>query len=161
MSQIVEKDRVVHIHYVLMDDSGEMIDASGGQPLAYLHGHENLVKGLEKQLEGHAAGDEVEAVVPPTEGYGEYSADAFQSVHRRDLPKDTKIDVGAPVRAEGSDGKPVILWITKIQGARVTITTNHPLAGKTLHFKVKIAAVRDASPEEIAHSHVHEPGHSH
>lgn len=161
MSLTVAKDRVVQIHYVLTDDKGEMLDASASRPLSYLHGHDNIIKGLESALEGKATGDEFEVVLQPADAYGEYKPDAVQSVHRRDLPKETRIEPGAPIRAEGSDGKPVMLWVTKVQGARVTITTNHPLAGKTLHFRGMVASVREAAPDEIEHGHAHEPGHTH
>lgn len=158
---VVAKDVVVRIHYVLRDDAGNVIDTSGGRPLAYLHGHGNLVAGLEKALEGKAPGDEVKVSVPPEEGYGHHDANAFHSVHRRELPAGVKLEPGTPFRAEGSGGKAAVLWITKVQGARVTVTTNHPLAGRTLHFEAQIDSLREAQAEEIAHGHAHEGGHAH
>ncbi len=158
---IVAKDKVVQIHYVLTGDDGTVLDASGEHPLSYLHGHSNIVSGLEKALEGKAVGDDVEAILPPEEAYGLYDAAAVQSVHRRELPSDAKLEVGRPLRAEGSAGQVVTLWVTAMKGARVTLTTNHPLAGKTLNFRVQIAGIRDGSPEEIEHGHVHGAGHQH
>ena len=161
MSLPVANNRAVHIEYILTDDEGALLDASGAQPLGYLQGHGNILDGLATALEGKSAGDEVEVHLTPEQGYGVYKPDAFESIHRNEFPKGTRLDVGAPVWVEGSGDKSVALWVTKIQGARVTVTTNHPLAGKALHFRVKVRMVREATSEEIAHGHIHEPGHAH
>jgi len=157
----VEKDRVVTIVYTLLDDTGEIVDGSGPQGMSYLHGHENIVKGLERALDGRSVGDELEVEVSPEDGFGVHREDAFYTVHRRELPKGTRIEPGAAFRAEGSGGKATVLWITKVQGAQVTITPNHPMAGKTLHFKVRIGAIREAAADEVAHGHVHDGSHHH
>lgn len=159
----IADDRVVLFEYVLKDDDGSIIDQSGpGAPMAYLHGHGNIVPGLERQLVGKSVGDALTAVVSPDEGYGALREDATESVHRSAFPKDMELRPGMPIRAEGSDGQQMILWVVKAEGARVTITANHPLAGKTLNFDVKVTGIREASSEEIAHGHVHGPdGHHH
>lgn len=158
----VADGRVVLFHYVLKDDAGVVIDASQEEPLAYLHGQGNIVPGLERQLTGLKVGDELQATVPPEEAYGVARPDVTESVHRSAFPKDMELQVGMPVRAEGPDGQPLMLWIEKLEGARVTITLNHPLAGKTLHFQVRIADIRDATEHELAHGHAHGPdGHHH
>jgi FKBP-type peptidyl-prolyl cis-trans isomerase SlyD len=163
MSDLTVQDgRVVLIHYVLKDDEGDVLDQSDAEPLAYLHGAQNIVPGLERALTGKKAGDEVHADIPPADAYGELKADAYESVHRSAFPKGMEVEVGMPVHAQGSDGKPMVLWIHEVEGARVTVTTNHPLAGRTLHFDVRIDEVREASAEELAHGHVHGPhGHHH
>ena len=67
----IEKDRVVSLHYHLTDDDGDVIDSSrDSTPLGYLHGHGNLVAGVETALLGKGAGDKLDVVVPPEEGYG-------------------------------------------------------------------------------------------
>ncbi|MCB9666175.1 MAG: peptidylprolyl isomerase [Alphaproteobacteria bacterium] len=164
MSEVLDigPDRVVSFSYVLRDDEGAVLDDSQGQAFDYLHGHANIVPGLEKQLLGRKVGEEVAAVVPPEEGYGIYRDDAVESVHRSAFPKDMDLQVGMPLRAENADGTAMMLWVEKIQGARVTVSANHPLAGKTLHFAVKVLGIREALPEEVAHGHVHGPdGHHH
>lgn len=156
----VEKDRVVTIVYSLRDEQGELVDASGPEGMGYLHGHDNIVKGLEKALDGHKVGEELEVEVSPEDGFGVFKEDAFFTVHRRELPPGTRIEVGSPFRAEGTE-KATMLWITKVKGAQVTITPNHPMAGKTLRFDVRIGAVREATDEEIAHGHAHDGRHHH
>ena len=76
--------------------------------------------------------------------------------------KDAKhLRVGMPIRAQGSDGQTVMLWIVEDRGSRVALDGNHPLAGKTLHFHVEIVSLRAATAEELAHGHVHGPGGHH
>ena len=68
----ITADRVVTIHYTLKDDAGAVLDSSaGGEPLAYIQGHGNLVSGLEKALEGKQNGNTLAVVVSPADGYGE------------------------------------------------------------------------------------------
>ncbi len=158
----VQADHVVLFHYVLKGDDGQVIDRSTTDPLAYLHGYSGIIPGLENAIAGKSVNDELEVTIPPAEGYGEIREDAVQSVHRREFPKDMDLQVGMPLRAEGPNGQAMSVWVEKIEGARVHITSNHPLAGKTLHFSVKVAGIREASAEELAHGHVHGPGgHGH
>lgn len=157
----IEKDRVVHIFYRVSEVGGGLLDASGARPLGYLHGHGNIIAGLERALEGKAVGESIDVTLEPADAYGAFDANAFYPVHRRELPPGTRLEVGASFRAEGSGGRSVAMFIHKVQGARATVTTNHPLAGKSLHFVAEVAAIRSASEEEIAHGHVHEPGQHH
>ncbi len=157
----IAKDKVVSIHYTLTDDDGAVLDASSHGPLAYLHGHGTIIPGLERELEGLSVGDEKNVTVAPADAYGLSDPDAVQKVHRSEFPKDMELEVGRAVHASTPDGQHLTLWITEIKGAYITLTTNHPLADKTLHFAVKVAEVRDATPEELDHGHVHGPGGHH
>jgi FKBP-type peptidyl-prolyl cis-trans isomerase SlyD len=152
--------KAVTFHYSLRDDEGTVLDSSEGkEALTYLHGEGNIVPGLEKALEGKQAGDEVKATVPPAEGYGERSDDNIRNVPRRKLP-DGKLKPGMRVRLQTNEG-PIAALVTAIKGDYVTVDANHPLAGMTLHFEVKVEAVRDATAEELEHGHVHGPGGHH
>jgi FKBP-type peptidyl-prolyl cis-trans isomerase SlyD len=158
----IETNHVVSIHYTLKDDAGEVIDSSlGGQPLAYLHGHGNLVPGLERELTGKSAGDKLLVKIPPVDGYGEHDPQLVQRVPRRALKGVANVRVGMRLQAQTGHGpKPVT--VTHITGDMVTLDGNHPLAGKHLNFDVEIAAVRPATEEELSHGHVHGPdGHHH
>jgi FKBP-type peptidyl-prolyl cis-trans isomerase SlyD len=152
--------KAVTIHYTLRDDAGEVLDSSEGRsPLTYLHGEGNIVPGLEKALDGKQAGDEVKVTVPPADGYGERSDDHVRNVPRRRLPEG-KIEPGMRMRMQTDVGQ-VIALVTAVKGDYVTLDTNHPLAGMTLHFEVKVVEVRDATAEELEHGHVHGPGGHH
>lgn len=150
-------------HYTLTDDDGAVLDSSDGrEPLAYLHGHNNIIPGLEKQLAGLAVGAKLRATIPPAEAYGERSGPEAQRVHRRDFPKDLDIVVGATVGVRTPDGQQMTLWITKTEGAWVWLDANHPMAGKTLHFDVEVMGCRPATQDEQRHGHAHGPdGHHH
>lgn len=119
--------------------------------------------GLERALEGKTTGDRFEIEVAPAEGYGEHNGKESMSVHRRDVKdKVRQVREGAPFQLATSDGRQLTMWITAVRGARVTVDTNHPLAGKTLAFDVLVGPIRVASREELAHGHAHgDGGHNH
>lgn len=158
----IAQNSVVTIHYTLKDDAGEVIDSSReGDPIAYLHGHGNLVPGLERELEGKSTGDKVNVSVTPEQGYGDYDKQLVQQVPRRALQGIANVRVGMRLQAQTPQG-PRAVVITRLVGDMVTIDGNHPLAGKNLNFDVEITDVRDATEEELAHGHVHgEGGHHH
>ncbi len=152
--QIADK-LVVAIHYTLTDSDGEQLDSSaGGEPLVYLHGAGNIIPGLENALLGKKAGDSLQVVVQPEEGYGELieelrqvvSIDLFQGVD--------ELEVGMMFETENEDGN-LLVTITAIEDGNVALDANHPLAGEVLHFDVSVEEVREATAEELEHGHVH------
>jgi FKBP-type peptidyl-prolyl cis-trans isomerase SlyD len=153
---------VVTIHYTLKDDADKVIDSSAaGEPLAYLHGHGNIIPGLERELAGKNVGDRLQVRVPAAEGYGEYDRALVQQVPRRALRDIGNLKVGMRLQAGTQHGHQAVT-VTRIAGDMVTVDGNHPLAGQNLHFDVEITAVRAATEEELAHGHVHgDGGHHH
>lgn len=160
-SVAIEDGKVVSIEYVLTDPSGQELDRSGEEPLHYLHGGHNIVPGLEAALAGKTAGDSLRVEVPPAQGYGEKRKTKPQRVLRSHFPPDAQLERGAQFLMQGPDGRPFPIWITKVMGREVHISAEHPLAGVTLCFDVKVHSVRDATEEEMAHGHVHGPGGHH
>jgi len=157
----IKSDSVVSVHYTLKDDGGQVIDRSApGDPLTYLHGHGQLISGLERQLEGRAAGDKLNVTIAPADGYGEYDKSLIQQVPRRALKGIADVKVGMQLRAQTDEGARTVT-VTRVSGDMVTLDGNHPLAGKNLNFDVEIAAVREATAEELAHGHVHGAGGHH
>ncbi|TLY80567.1 MAG: peptidylprolyl isomerase [Gammaproteobacteria bacterium] len=158
----ISQDQVVSIHYTLRDEAGEIIDSSpAGEPLAYLHGHGNLVPGLERELAGRSVGDKLTVTLSPADGYGEHDPKLVQQVPRRALKGVGNLRVG--MRLSASSGRSDrTVTVTRIAGDLVTVDGNHPLAGKKLHFEVEVAGVRAATETELSHGHVHGPdGHDH
>jgi FKBP-type peptidyl-prolyl cis-trans isomerase SlyD len=156
----VAPNAVVLIHYTLTDDKGEKLDSSDGTPLAYLHGNGNLIPGLERELEGKAAGDKLTVKIAAADAYGEYDKALIQRVPRRSLKGIGNLHVGMQLHTQSAHGVRAVT-VTQIQGDMVTIDGNHPLAGQNLNFDVEIAEVRAATEEELAHGHVHGPGGLH
>jgi FKBP-type peptidyl-prolyl cis-trans isomerase SlyD len=156
----IQPKTVVTIEYTLKDDAGEILDKSEGRgPLTYLHGAGNLVPGLEKALEGKAAGDSVEVSVAPAEGYGERTDKLIRKIPLRKI-QDPRPQPGKRYRAQVDDGLRIVL-VTALSGDYASVDANHPLAGMTLHFAVKIVEVREATAEELSHGHVHGKGGHH
>jgi FKBP-type peptidyl-prolyl cis-trans isomerase SlyD len=157
----IEKDKVVSIEYTLRDDGGNVLDSSDGrEPLAYLHGNGNLIPGLESQLEGRAANEALKVSIPPAEGYGEFDAAQIVSVPRDQFAGVADLAVGMQFTASGPEGERVVT-VTKIESDTITVDGNHPLAGQTLNFDVKIVDVREATADELSHGHVHGAGGHH
>ncbi len=159
---LVVDGAVALFHYTLTVD-GDVLDSSnGGSPLAVLIGADNIVPGLEKALVGKHVGDEFDAVVEAAEGYGEVEGPGPQPLPRDAFPADAEISEGMAFMAGSEQEGYFTLWVTGVEGDQVFVDKNHPLAGKTLNFHVKVTSVREASPEERAHGHVHgEGGHHH
>lgn len=157
---MVANDKVVSMKYTLKNDKGDVLDQSGTNPLSYLHGHGNIIPGLEKGLDGLAVGDHKQVVVAPAEGYGEH-----QEEKKFELPRsrfeETELKPGVTVVLETKEGKRMMARVAGVEGDVVKMDANHPLAGQTLHFDVEIVEIRDAGPEELAHGHVHGPGGHH
>jgi FKBP-type peptidyl-prolyl cis-trans isomerase SlyD len=147
--------KVVSMHYTLTDPEGQVLDSSKGKdPLAYLHGHGNIIPGLEKQIEGKLAGDTLVAEVPAGEAYGERNPEMVVEAARSQFPPDVELEAGMRFQANTPQG-PRVAQIVKIEGETVTVDTNHPLAGVDLKFDVEVTEVRDATESELQHGHVH------
>ncbi len=158
----IAKHKAVSINYTLTNDAGEVLDATGdGPPLSYIQGIGNLIPGLEAALEGKSPGDKLDVLIAPEDGYGLRDDALVQTVNREVFGPDIELEVGMCFRTSGG-GAPEVIAITRIDGDRITVDGNHPLAGESLHFGVEIVDVRDATDEEIDHGHVHGPGgHEH
>ena len=149
---------MVSINYTLKDSEGKVLDTSDGrEPLVYLHGIGALIPGLEKELEGKEKGHDVNAVIPPEEGYGQRREDLLKVVSKDGFQGDEEMKVGMQVQLQTEQG-PAIAVISGIEENDVTLDLNHPLADMTLHFDVNVVDVREASEEEISHGHVHGEG---
>src|SRR5690606_5051325 len=140
--------RVATFHYILTDDAGQVIDRSADdQPLSYFHGAGNIVPGLEKALDGRRAGDSLTVDVAPAEAYGERVESLVQQVPPGAYQGIDRLVPGLQLQAEGGQG-PVLVTVMEVGDTQVRIDGNHPLAGKTLHFDVRITDVREATEDE-------------
>lgn len=156
----IQAKSVVTLEYTLKDDAGEVLDKSEGRgPLTYLHGAGNLVPGLEKALEGKSAGDSLEVSIAPADGYGDRSEKLVRKIPLRKI-QDPRPQPGKRYRAQVDDGLRIVL-VTGLSGDYASVDANHPLAGMTLHFSVKVVEVREATAEELSHGHVHGKGGHH
>lgn len=157
--------QVVTLHYVLSDvqhdGAKQVLDDSEArqQPLEYLHGHNNIVPGLEQALEGQAAGSELSVTLMPADAYGIRNEALVQEVSRNAFGN-AELEIGSRFQTEGEAG-PQIVTVVALEGDQVTVDTNHPLAGRTLTYNVRVLDVRDASRAELAKGHPLPPGTDH
>lgn len=157
----ISKDKVVQFYYTLKDEAGQTLESNvGADPVAYLHGHKNMMPGVEKALEGRNAGEEFSVTLPPEETYGLRKEDSEQRVPTKHLMGAKKWKPGMMAVVQTEQGQRQVT-VVKVGKFMVTVDTNHPMAGKTLTFDLIIADVRDATAEEIAHGHAHGIGGHH
>ncbi|MCK5820830.1 MAG: peptidylprolyl isomerase [Bacteroidales bacterium] len=158
----IEKNKVVSMHYTLKDDKGEIMDTSEGKsPLSFIQGNGQLIPGLESQLEGKEKEVKMQVTIAPADAYGEFREDMVFKVGKEGFKGEEELQVGMQVEVELEQGKSIAV-VSSIEGEKVTLDLNHPLAGQTLHFDVEIMDVRDATEEELSHGHAHgEGGHQH
>lgn len=157
----IEDDKVVGIHYTLKDNDGNTIDSSAGKdPLYYLHGYGQLVPGLEDELEGKALKASFNVKVSAEDGYGDYNKELVYVLDRSKFPEPEKVEVGMMFTSKTESGQ-FNLNVVGVDGDKITLDANHPLAGKELNFDVEVMDIRDATKEEIKHEHVHGPGGHH
>ncbi len=140
----------VTLEYTLFLESGELIDSSKpGRPLVFTYGGSQIIPGLERQLDGLEAGDEKEVRVSPDEGYGDIDPDKIRAVDMGHFPPGVELEVGKSfyLQREGEDILP--FTVKEIKEGSVTVDFNHPLAAKTLHFKILVKNVTEASSEKL------------
>jgi FKBP-type peptidyl-prolyl cis-trans isomerase SlyD len=126
--------------------------------LPYLHGHNNLISGLEKKLLGMVVGESKSVVVPAAEGYGEVDPEAYSDMDRAKFPEDFEFAIGKTIRLNAGDGRILSAQICEIAPDTVKLDFNHPLAGKDLNFDVTINELREATEIELTYGRVNAGG---
>ncbi|WP_394203663.1 peptidylprolyl isomerase [Shewanella waksmanii] len=158
----IQDNKVVQFIYTLKDEQGEVLETNEGlDPIAYLHGNDNMMPGVEDALTGREEGDEFSVTLAPETTYGIRNENAEQRVPIKHLQGEKKWKPGmrAIVNTEQGQRQVTVLKVGKFMA---TIDINHPLAGRELTFDLKVIGVRDATDEEIAHGHAHGVGgHQH
>lgn len=159
---LAAKNTVVSFHYDLSDEHGQALESNRtAEPMAYLHSANNIIKGLESALDGKAAGDTLEVTLAPDQAYGEHQQELVQRMPLKHFKKFGKLKPGMQLQLPTEQG-PRAVVVIKVGRFMVDLDANHPMAGKTLTFKVEITDVREATMEEKQHGHAHGAGgHQH
>lgn len=144
----ISRNHVVTLSYQVTDRDGQVVDA-GQEPLVYLHGgYGGLFDALEVALQGKSEGAQFRVELSADEAFGEYD-EGLVSVEPRDsFPAD--IQLGTQVETDDEEGDGPLYTVTAIDGDKVVIDGNHPLAGLDLIFSGMVVAVRAATTKEIA-----------
>ena len=155
----ISTNSVVTLQFTLKDSNGNTVDDTTEGGFTYIHGHGGFIPAAEAVLEGLEAGTTVQFSLKPEEHFGERDESLIDT-----LPKDNfeeEVAVGDQFQTVDEEGNIVILSVSGVNGDEVTVDRNHPLAGLTLVFDVKIESVRAATDEELEHGHIHGEGCDH
>ncbi len=148
---VVENDMVVSLAYELALEDGTALEQTDGDELLhFIQGQQQIIPGLENALYGMHVGEEKTVVVEPDQGYGLYDEEDFDVMPRSAFPADLELEVGTPLRLRDQvTGEGFTAYVAEINSDNVLLDFNHPLAGETLHFRVRVAGVRQATPQEL------------
>jgi FKBP-type peptidyl-prolyl cis-trans isomerase SlyD len=143
---MVRNGSVVSFEYTLSDENGEVLQSNKGKdPVTYTHGQHEIIPGLEKGLSEMEINEEKSIRVKPEEAYGQVDPQGFKEVPKSDIPT-TELEVGTPLNARGPQGEELLIHVSEVKDETVVLDFNHPLAGKTLNFDVKVV---DIEPKEV------------
>jgi FKBP-type peptidyl-prolyl cis-trans isomerase SlyD len=146
----VTHNMVVQLCYQLSDSSGKLIeDRTPENPFEYLHGYGSVLPVLEKYLEGKSPGFIGALDISQNEGYGEYRDDLIVEIEKDELPEGFEFEIGRRFSTEGPNGEPAVVTVIDESDEKVVLDGNHPLAGLTLRFELRIVEVRNGSAQEI------------
>lgn len=138
---MITKGSVVRFEYTVSDENGEVLQSNKGkEPVSYTHGKQEIIPGLEKGLAEMSVNEEKSIRVKPEEAYGQVDPKGFKEIPRSELPLNDP-QVGTPLTARGPQGEDVLIHIHEVKEETVILDFNHPLAGKTLNFDVKVVDI--------------------
>jgi FKBP-type peptidyl-prolyl cis-trans isomerase SlyD len=112
----------------------------GEEALIYEQGRSQILPALEIALLGLSAGDAKQVTLPPEQGYGAVDSELFQTIPASAVPEEAR-QVGVQLMAQSQAGQSRPVRVHEIKGEEIVIDFNHPLAGETLHFDVKVVAI--------------------
>lgn len=140
-ADVVENGKKVKIEYTLKIDGIVIESSEGKEPLEYVQGEDQIISGLSAGIEGMEVDEQKNIIVSPTEGYGEVNTQAFREIEKDKIPADQELVQGQVIQLSTPDGEtiPGIVW--EIREDTIVVNFNHPLAGKTLDFDVKVVSV--------------------
>jgi len=154
--------KVITFNYTLKDENGNLLDSTDNKgSFSFLTGNQQILPGLENALSSMIIGSKKNVKLVAADAYGEYDDNAIQKVKRSLFPEEAELEIGRTYFGHSPEGQHLQFVVTEIENDDITVNFNHPLAGKDLDFDVELFDVRDATPEEISHGHVHGPGGHH
>ncbi len=140
MSQIKDGD-TVRIHYTGTLTDGTTFDSSHGRdPLEFVVGSGQIIKGLDSALPGMTAGEKKTVNIACADAYGPINPAFHQSVPRESIPDDITLEVGMQLQMQTPQGQPMPVTVTDLSEEEVMLDANHPLAGRDLVFEVEVVS---------------------
>jgi len=162
-SEQVVDGMVVTLDFALTLSDGQVVESTqGDMPLRFIMGQGQLLPGLEDAMRGMAVNEERDITLRPEDAYGEWDEEALEEIDRSELPEDIELEEGMPMEVTDTEGETYEASIYEVRDNSLVLDYNHPLAGETLNFHVKVIDVRPATSSELEHGHVHGgDGHGH
>nr|VFJ47029.1 MAG: FKBP-type peptidyl-prolyl cis-trans isomerase SlyD [Candidatus Kentron sp. DK] len=149
-NSIVEPNKVVYLTYDITDASNDEVLERTDLPVGYVHGVGSaLFAKIEQELEGCEVGDTVNVTLDPEEGFGLHDPALTFTDDIENVPPEYR-HLGAEAAFENERGEQVTMVVSRIENGKLTVDGNHPMAGKTITFRVTVSSIRDASEQEIA-----------
>jgi len=156
MSDKIAKDMVVELSFELYDEERNLLDsAPRTQPMPYIHGNGQLLPTIEQILEGKESNFSTTIKLRSDEAFGERNDDLVVELPLEHFPEEAEVKEGVAFNTSGPNGEPIIVEVIKVDGDKVTVDGNHPLAGMELEYRLEVVKVRAATKEELEHGHVH------
>lgn len=140
--EMIENGKTVSFEYTLTVEGREIESSRGREPFTYTHGAGQIIPGLSRGLEGMQEGDEKTITIAPEDAYGVVNPDAFQEVPKDRFPQEIDLKVGMQLQASTPEGRGMVVRVAEVRQESVVIDLNHPLAGKTLQFQVKVLSIQ-------------------
>lgn len=154
----VARNKVVTINYTLSETGKAKLEDG---TLDYLHGFKNLMPALEKFLTDKKEGFSGKVEMGPRDAFGERQNEMVMKIPKDQLENPAEITVGTQIELESEEGV-IPGLVTAVHETEIEVDGNHPYAGKSITFDIKVLKIRDASPEELSHGHAHGAhGHHH
>ena len=151
--QKVEENKVVSLTYVIVDEMGTVLEQYD-LPISYVHGsYSNMYPKVADALEGARVGDEIEVILSPAEGFGEYDPSLTFNDNIENVPPEYR-HLGAEATFQNADGESITMTVVKMEGGKIMLDGNHPFAGKTVTFKLRVKEIRDATEAEVGSGEV-------
>ena len=137
----VQKGDIIKVEYEGRLEDGTIFDSTelnNGLPIKFEVGKGELISGFDDAEIGKEMGEEFEIMIHPDKAYGDFDPALKQNISREQFPEDITPEPGMMLRIDGPNNTYSVAWIKDVNDGNVTIDLNHPLAGKTLNFKIKI-----------------------
>lgn len=142
MTDAVKAGDTLRIHYTGRLADGTVFDSSDGRdPLEFTTGTGQIIPGLDRGVIGMEVGEAREVTVPPEEAYGPRDEERVQSVPLESIPENIPTDPGTQLQVQTADGQTMPVVVSGKSDSHLEIDANHPLAGQTLTFEVKLVEI--------------------
>ena len=144
---VVKKGDKVKIEYTGTLDDGSVFDSSEkqGKHLEFEIGTGKVIKGFENAIVGMEKEGEKEITLKPGDAYGDHNPQMIKEIPKDQIPADKELKPGMILVMGLPNGMQLPGKIIEVNESTIKVDMNHPLSGKTLHFKLKVAEIESSA----------------